>query len=47
MDLTKLRIGYVTMSENYQVPEDKRRFSCDTKSRKLKFEIANFWALGN
>lgn len=41
MDLTTLNIGYVPMSENYQAPGDKRRFSYYAKSRNLKFEIAD------
>ena len=47
MDLTKLRIGYVPMSENFQAPGGKRRFIYYAKSRNLQFEIANFWVLGN
>lgn len=41
MDLTKLRIGYVPMSDNFQAPGDKRRFSYYAKSRNLNFEIAD------
>ena len=41
MDLTKLRIGYVPISENYHAPGDKRRFSYYAKNRNLKFEIAD------
>ena len=40
MDLTKLRIGYVPYSEDFERPGDKRRFVHYAKSRNLAFEIA-------
>jgi len=41
MDLTKLRIGYLPYSENFEQPGDKRRFVYYAKSRNLNIEIAD------
>ena len=41
MDLTKLRIGYVPYSQNYESPGDKRRFVYYANERNLNFEIAD------
>jgi len=41
MDLTKLNIGYVALSQNYEQPGDKRRFVHYARNRNLTFEIAD------
>ena len=41
MDLTKLRIGYVPLSQTFEKPGDKRRFVYYANSRNLLFEIAD------
>ena len=41
MDLTKLRIGYLGYSQDYEHPGDKRRFVRYAQNRDLKFEMAD------
>ena len=41
MDLTKLRIGYLPYSKDYERPGDKRRFVYYANKRNLNFEIAD------
>jgi len=41
MDLTNLSIGYLSYSQNYEHPGDKRRFVYYAKNKNLSFEIAD------